>query len=251
NADTIPWRRFQSGPVIIARRAKRCLGEECFVRMVASDREWRGQEKKAPALETCRREMLNGYNQSLRGPSTRRPPPLPPEIPPAAQTTDTSEKPSKSHRNTETQTRQRDREDGHDGERRTAASGDGQNNKGTNKPVLLYPNFDVPLQARRGATDRGVGKRAEQQRHDIRRQTSGYKRVNPPREHEQALQPVVFRNRLRKARHPRANARAQLLGGALFWGLRSCEDTYVRPGEKKKTPIQVKDLVDAAPDCFI
>mmetsp|Transcript_35267 Transcript_35267/g.79113 ORF Transcript_35267/g.79113 Transcript_35267/m.79113 type:complete len:385 (+) Transcript_35267:1924-3078(+) len=78
---------------------------------------------------------------------------------------------------------------------------------------------------------------------DIRRQTSGYKRVDPPREHERALQPVVFRNRLRKARHPRAKARAQLLGGALFWGLRSCEYTYVRPGDRKTRPIQVKDLV--------
>ncbi|EJK66913.1 hypothetical protein THAOC_12116, partial [Thalassiosira oceanica] len=61
NADTIPWRRFQSGPVIIAKRAKWCLGEECFVCMVASDREWRGQEKKAPAFRS-------GSPKSLRAP---------------------------------------------------------------------------------------------------------------------------------------------------------------------------------------
>ncbi|EJK58455.1 hypothetical protein THAOC_21416, partial [Thalassiosira oceanica] len=48
NADTIPWLRFVSASVIIAAGAKRCLCEACFVRMVGSDREWRGQEKKAP-----------------------------------------------------------------------------------------------------------------------------------------------------------------------------------------------------------
>ncbi|EJK51332.1 hypothetical protein THAOC_29503 [Thalassiosira oceanica] len=50
----ISWRRFRSGPVIIANEAKRCLGEACFVRTVGSDREWRGQEKKAPWVVSTR-----------------------------------------------------------------------------------------------------------------------------------------------------------------------------------------------------
>ncbi|EJK62071.1 hypothetical protein THAOC_17333 [Thalassiosira oceanica] len=50
NADTIPWLRFVSASVIIVGPAKRCVGEACFVRMVGSDREWRGQEKKSPCV---------------------------------------------------------------------------------------------------------------------------------------------------------------------------------------------------------
>ncbi|EJK67297.1 hypothetical protein THAOC_11694, partial [Thalassiosira oceanica] len=48
NADTIPWRRLQSGPVIIPNETKRCLGEACFVRMVGSGREPPTQKKKGP-----------------------------------------------------------------------------------------------------------------------------------------------------------------------------------------------------------
>jgi len=78
---------------------------------------------------------------------------------------------------------------------------------------------------------------------DIRRQTSGYDRTDPPKKHEKALQPAVFRHRLRTAQHPRAQARAQLLGGALFYAMRSCEYTDVGSNDRKTRPIRAKDLV--------
>ena len=55
------------------------------------------------------------------------------------------------------------------------------------------------------------------------------------------MPPIVFRYRLRMARHARARARAHLLGGALFFAMRSCEYTYV--GKQRKTrPIEVGDI---------
>jgi len=76
----------------------------------------------------------------------------------------------------------------------------------------------------------------------IRRQTAGYKRSDPPKRHEKAMPPIVFRYRLRMALHKRARARAHLLGGAVFFAMRSCEYTYVGKQDRKTRPIQVKDI---------
>ena len=76
----------------------------------------------------------------------------------------------------------------------------------------------------------------------IRRQTAGYKRFDPPKKHEKAMPPVVFRYRLRMALHKRARARAHLLGGAVFFAMRSCEYTSVGTADRKTRPIQVGDI---------
>ncbi|EJK47072.1 hypothetical protein THAOC_34235, partial [Thalassiosira oceanica] len=57
-ADAIMWRRLRSGPVIIASGAKRCLGEACFVRMVASDREPAGGVQGADGVYLARPSAL-------------------------------------------------------------------------------------------------------------------------------------------------------------------------------------------------
>ena len=76
----------------------------------------------------------------------------------------------------------------------------------------------------------------------IRRQTAGYKRFDPPKKHEKAMPPIVFRYRLRMALHRRARARAHLLGGAVFFAMRSCEYTFVGNQDRKTRPIQVGDI---------
>ena len=76
----------------------------------------------------------------------------------------------------------------------------------------------------------------------IRRQTAGYKRDDPPRSHQKAMPPIVFRYRLRMARHARARARAHLLGGAVFFAMRSCEYTSVGGSDRKTRPIEVQDI---------
>ena len=80
----------------------------------------------------------------------------------------------------------------------------------------------------------------------IERQSKGYKKDDPSVKHEKALPPIVFRHLLRITRngHPRSQARAILICGALFFAMRSCE--YVSVGcsnERKTRPIRVKDIV--------
>lgn len=77
----------------------------------------------------------------------------------------------------------------------------------------------------------------------IERQTRGYKREDPATKHEKALPPKVFRHRLRMAKLPRELARAHLLCGALFYGMRSCEFLGVGNRERKTRPIRVRDIV--------
>lgn len=76
----------------------------------------------------------------------------------------------------------------------------------------------------------------------IRRQTSGYKRDDPPKQHQKAMPPIVFRYRLRMAKHARARARAHLLGGAVFFAMRSCEYTSVGKRDRKTRAIEVRDI---------
>ena len=77
----------------------------------------------------------------------------------------------------------------------------------------------------------------------ITRQEKGYKKDDPARKHEKALPPIVFRHRLRMAHSKREKARANLLGGALFFAERSCEYSYVGAGERKTRPNKAKDVV--------
>ena len=74
----------------------------------------------------------------------------------------------------------------------------------------------------------------------LRRQQAGYERSDPPRRHEKAMPPMVFRYRLRMARHKRARARAHLLGGAVFFAMQL--STYVGSKDRKTRPIQVGDI---------
>ena len=54
---------------------------------------------------------------------------------------------------------------------------------------------------------------------------------------------MVFRHRLRMAALPREQARAWLIGGALFFALRSCEYLFVGNNERKTRPIRACDVV--------
>ena len=81
-------------------------------------------------------------------------------------------------------------------------------------------------------------------RHEhLRRQVSAYRRVDPPVKHQKAIPPVVFRYVINNAHHPRAQARGQLLAGALFFALRSCEYLFIGWGERKTRVIEVRDIV--------
>ena len=57
------------------------------------------------------------------------------------------------------------------------------------------------------------------------------------------MPPIVFRHVISNAKHPRAVARSQLLGGALFYALRSCEYLFVGVNERKTRTIEVQDIV--------
>jgi hypothetical protein len=69
----------------------------------------------------------------------------------------------------------------------------------------------------------------------IRRQHRGYNKIDPGTKHQKALPPAVYRFRLETARTPRDKARAVLLGGALFFAMRSCEYTKTQRSETQKT----------------
>ena len=77
----------------------------------------------------------------------------------------------------------------------------------------------------------------------IDRQTKSYKKDDPSTNHQKALPPIVFKHRLRMASHPREQARAWLICGALFFAKRSCEYAYVGSGERKTRPTQPCDIV--------
>ena len=77
----------------------------------------------------------------------------------------------------------------------------------------------------------------------IERQTKGYKRDDPSTKHEKAIPPLVFKHRLKMATEPREVARAELVCGALFFAMRSCEYTYVGKGERKTRAIRARDVV--------
>ena len=81
-------------------------------------------------------------------------------------------------------------------------------------------------------------------RHEyLRRQISGYRRHDPPVKHQKALPPIVFRHVIHYATHPRAKARSQLLSGALFFALRSCEYLFIGHKDRKTRTIEVQDIV--------
>ena len=61
--------------------------------------------------------------------------------------------------------------------------------------------------------------------------------------HQKAMPPVVFRYVINHSAHPRAAARGQLLAGALFFALRSCEYLFIGWGERKTRTIEVRDIV--------
>ena len=67
----------------------------------------------------------------------------------------------------------------------------------------------------------------------IQRQKRGYKRADPPRKHQKALPPEVYRQLLRTALTDREKARANLLSGALFFCKRSCEYSKTPRSEQK------------------
>ena len=77
----------------------------------------------------------------------------------------------------------------------------------------------------------------------IDRQTKGYKKEDPATKHEKALPPVVFQHRLDAASLPRAQARAWLVCGALFFAMRSCEYTSVGSKDRKTRPVRPCDVV--------
>lgn len=97
--------------------------------------------------------------------------------------------------------------------------------------TFLENNRDSPI----------VDKKLKVHQH-ISRQTKGYKRSDPPTKHQKALPPIVFKFCLRQAKLKRELARAHLLGGALFFGMRSCEYSSVGGQDRKTRAIQVRDI---------
>ena len=77
----------------------------------------------------------------------------------------------------------------------------------------------------------------------IRRQIKGYRRLDPPVKYQKALPPIVFRKIINQSHYPRAQARAQLLSGALFFAMRSCKYLFVGHGDRRTKPLQVQDIV--------
>ena len=87
---------------------------------------------------------------------------------------------------------------------------------------------------------------ADSRRHThihIKRQIKGYRQLDPPMKHQKALPPIVFRQIINQSYHPRAQAHAQLLSGALFFAMRSCEYLFVGHGDRRTRPVQVQDIV--------
>jgi hypothetical protein len=71
-----------------------------------------------------------------------------------------------------------------------------------------------------------------------------YKSNDGPTKHQKALPPEVYRWWIRRAIQPRELARANLLAGALFWGMRSCEFSLTPKSNQQKTmPIRPCDIV--------
>lgn len=67
----------------------------------------------------------------------------------------------------------------------------------------------------------------------IQRQRRSYKRADPPRKHQKALPPEVYRQLLRTAIANRETARAILLGASVFFCKRSCEYSKTPRTEQK------------------
>jgi hypothetical protein len=77
-----------------------------------------------------------------------------------------------------------------------------------------------------------------------KRQLMNYKSNDGPTKHQKALPPEVYRWWIRRAIQPRELARANLLAGALFWGMRSCEFSLTPKSNQQKTmPIRPCDIV--------
>ncbi|KAL7502321.1 LOW QUALITY PROTEIN: hypothetical protein ACHAXN_000301, partial [Cyclotella atomus] len=77
-----------------------------------------------------------------------------------------------------------------------------------------------------------------------KRQTSNYKSRDGASKHQKALPPEVYRWWICQATHNREKARANLLAGALFFGMRSCEYSKTPKSETQKTlPIRPCDIV--------
>ena len=74
------------------------------------------------------------------------------------------------------------------------------------------------------------------------RQGKGYKTTDGPTKHQKALPPEVYRWWIRHAEHPREKARAELLAGALFFAMRSCEYTKTNSKDQKTRPIRPIDI---------
>ena len=77
----------------------------------------------------------------------------------------------------------------------------------------------------------------------ITRQTKSYKTKDGPTHHQKALPPEVYRWWLRHAEHPREKARAELLAGALFFAMRSCEYSKTKSKDQKTRPIRPADIL--------
>eukprot|EP00956_Cyclotella_meneghiniana_P016829 scaffold26896_cov44-Cyclotella_meneghiniana.AAC.5 len=77
----------------------------------------------------------------------------------------------------------------------------------------------------------------------ITRQGKSYKSMDGPTKHQKALPPEVYRHILRRAQHPREAARAQLLAGALFFAMRSCEYSKTNHKDQKTKPIRPADVI--------
>mmetsp|Transcript_1014 Transcript_1014/g.1668 ORF Transcript_1014/g.1668 Transcript_1014/m.1668 type:complete len:207 (+) Transcript_1014:685-1305(+) len=77
----------------------------------------------------------------------------------------------------------------------------------------------------------------------IKRQKKSYSKSDSPVKHQKALPPEVYRTILRSSNHPRELARAQTLGAALFFCMRSCEYSLTPRNEEQKTrPIRPCDI---------
>ena len=76
----------------------------------------------------------------------------------------------------------------------------------------------------------------------ITRQVRSYTKVDPPPKHQKALPPETYRQILRSANHPRERARAQQLGAAVFFCMRSCEYSKTAKKEQKTRTLRPCDI---------
>ena len=75
----------------------------------------------------------------------------------------------------------------------------------------------------------------------LKKQIHNYKQIDPPTKHQKALPTIVFKKIWRNRSSKKNVALAELITGALFFGMRSCEYTTTK-GKRKTKKLHIRDI---------